>query len=143
MKIWLKELVKIHQNLWLWLYQHFSKPNSIQNFESEGTSSISEKMQTKQSFLSSKVSSSHQIPSYQTYTTSKLNEYINKLTLPYFNSFCQAFYIQFFYNIFDQSFVMKNFYNLFIKKLLKSRNDWLLIYCFLHYFSMCSKNSMW
>ena len=37
--------------------------------------------------LSSKVSSSRQIPSYQTNTTSKLNEYINKyknmLTLPY------------------------------------------------------------
>ena len=31
---------------------------------------------------------------------SQLNEYINKL--PYFNSFCQPFYIPFFYNIFDQ-----------------------------------------
>ena len=42
-------------------------------------------------------------PSYQTNTTRKLNEYINKLTLPYFNSFCQPFHIPFFYNnIFDQ-----------------------------------------
>ena len=51
--------------------------------------------------LSSKVSSSHQISSYQI-KTSKLNEYINKLTLPYFNSFCQPFHIPFFCNIFDQ-----------------------------------------
>ena len=70
------------------------------NFESNRTSSMSEKIQTKQSLLSSKVSSSHQIPSYQTNTKSKLNEYINKLTLPYFNSFCQPFHIPFFY-IFD------------------------------------------
>ena len=27
-----------------------------------------------------------------------------KLTLPYFNSFCQSFHISFFYNIFDQRF---------------------------------------
>ena len=32
----------------------------------------------------------------------KLNEYINKLTLPYFNSFCQSFDIPFFDNILDQ-----------------------------------------
>ena len=63
------------------------------NFESDRTSSISEKIQTKQPLLSSKVSSSHQIPSYQTNTASKLNKYINKLTLPYFNSFCQSFHI--------------------------------------------------
>ena len=72
------------------------------NFESNRTSSMSEKIQTKQSLLSSKVSSSHQIPSYQTNTKRKLNEYINKLTLPYFNSFCQPFHILSFYNIFDQ-----------------------------------------
>ena len=39
------------------------------NFESDRTSSILEKMQTKQSLLPSKVSSNHQITSYQTYTT--------------------------------------------------------------------------
>ena len=72
------------------------------NFESDRTSSMSEKIQTKQSLLFSKVLSSHQIPSYQTNTTSKLNEYIYKLTLPYFTSFCQPFHIPFFYNIFDQ-----------------------------------------
>ena len=46
------------------------------NFESNRTSSMSGKIQTKQSLLSSKVSSSHQKPSYQTNTKSKLNEYI-------------------------------------------------------------------
>ena len=72
------------------------------NFESDRTSAMSEKIQTEQSLLSSKVSNSHQIPSYQNNTISKLNEYINKLALPYFNSFCQPFHIPFFYNIFDQ-----------------------------------------
>ena len=72
------------------------------NFKSNRTSSMFEKMQTKQLLLSSKVSSSHQIPSYHNNATSKLNEYINKLTLPYLNSFCQPFHIPFFYNIFDQ-----------------------------------------
>ena len=61
-----------------------------------------EKIQTKQTLLSSKVSSNHQIPSYQTNATSKFNEYIYKLTLPYFISFCQPVGISFFYNIFDQ-----------------------------------------
>ena len=42
------------------------------NFESDRTISMSEKIQTKQSLLSSKVSYSHQMPSYQTYTTSML-----------------------------------------------------------------------
>ena len=72
------------------------------NFESNRTSLVSEKIQTKQSLLSSRVSSSHQIPNYHTNTKSKLSEYINKLTLSYFNSFCQPFHIPFFYNIFDQ-----------------------------------------
>ena len=72
------------------------------NFESNRTSLVSEKMETKQSLLSSKVSYSHQIPSYHTNTTSKLNGYRNKLTLPCFNSFCQPFHIPFFYNIFNQ-----------------------------------------
>ena len=57
-------------------------------------SSMSEKIKTKQSFLSSKISSSLQIPTYHTNTTSKLNEYIkryiNKLTTSYINSFCQS-----------------------------------------------------
>ena len=72
------------------------------NFESNRTISMSEKIQTKQSLLSSEVPSRHQIPSYHTNTTSKLNAYINKLTSPYFNSFCQPFHISFSYNIFDQ-----------------------------------------
>ena len=72
------------------------------NFESDRTSSMLEKIQTKQSLSSSKVSRSHQIPSYQTNTTSKLNEYIYKLILPYFTSFCQPFHTPFFYNIFEQ-----------------------------------------
>ena len=55
------------------------------NFESDRISSMSGKIQTKQSLLSSKNSGSHKIPSHQTYTRSKLNEYINKLTVPYFN----------------------------------------------------------
>ena len=63
---------------------------------------MSEKVQTKQSLQSSKVSSSHQISSYQTNTTIKLHEYINKLTLPYLNYFCQPFHIPFFHNNFDQ-----------------------------------------
>ena len=41
------------------------------NFESDRTSLMPKKIQTKQSLHSSKVSSSHQIPSYQTYATSK------------------------------------------------------------------------
>ena len=56
-------------------------------FESNRTSSMSEKTQRKQPLLSARVSSIHQIPNHHTNTTSKLNEYINKLTLPYFNSF--------------------------------------------------------
>ena len=92
-------------------FQHFSKPKSIQakatgkvsdeniNFESDRISSMSEKIQTKHSLLSSKVSSNHQIPSYQTNTTCKLNEYIYKLTYISFTSFCQPFHIPFFYNI--------------------------------------------
>ena len=62
---------------------------------------MSAKIQTKQTLLSPRVSSSHQIPNYHT-NTSKLNEYINELTLTYFNSFCQPFHIPFFRNIFDQ-----------------------------------------
>ena len=75
-------------------------------FESDRTSSISEKIKTKQSLLSAKVSRSHQIPSYQTNTTSKfyeyINKYINKFTTPYFNSFWQLFHIPFFHNIFGR-----------------------------------------
>ena len=40
------------------------------NFDSDRTSSRSEKIQTKQSLQSSKVSSSHQTPSYQAKATS-------------------------------------------------------------------------
>ena len=47
------------------------------NFVSGRTSLMLEKMQTKQSFLSSNVSSSHHIPSYQTYKASNLNKYIH------------------------------------------------------------------
>ena len=65
------------------------------NFELDRTSSTSEKIQTKQFLLPSKVSSSHQVPSHQTYTTSKSNEYINELTLPYFGLFFQTFHIPF------------------------------------------------
>ena len=72
------------------------------NFESNRTSSMSEKIQTKQSVQSPRVSSSHQIPNYHTNTSIKLNEYINKLTLPYFNSFCQPFNIPFFQTIFGR-----------------------------------------
>ena len=72
------------------------------NFKSNRTSSMSGKKQTKQSLLSPRISSSHQTSKYHTNTTSKLNQYINKLTLPYFSSFCQPFHISFFYNIFDQ-----------------------------------------
>ena len=116
---WLKDLVKIHHkftfanNILLGLekinYPSYAKTFRNQkmfksiatdrvrveniNFESNRTSSMSEKIQTKQSLLSSEVSCIHQIPTYHTNTTSKLNEYINKLTLPYFNSFCQRFHI--------------------------------------------------
>ena len=48
------------------------------NFASDRTSSISEKIQAQQLLLSSKVSSSYQIPSYQTNATIRSNEYINK-----------------------------------------------------------------
>ena len=78
----LLELEKINHPVWLWLCQHFSKPRSIQAnnnrwkdenivFESERTSSMSVKMEKFQ--VSSKVSSSYQIPCYQNNTTSKLN----------------------------------------------------------------------
>ena len=79
---------------------HQQQKNENINFESNRTSSMSEKLQTKQSLLSSKVSSSHQLPNYHTNTASC--EYIKKLTLPDFYSFCQPFHIPFFYNIFDQ-----------------------------------------
>ena len=93
------------------------------------------KIQTKQSLVSSKVSSSHQILSYQTNTKSKLNEYINKLTLPYLNSFCQpSIFYSFILSLISFCFVVtKNFFNRYIKKLLKSRNDQLLIYRLLYY----------
>ena len=47
-------------------------------FESDRTSSMSEKIKTRQYSLSWNVLRSHQIPSYPTNTTSKLNQYINK-----------------------------------------------------------------
>ena len=73
----LLELEKIN-----YLCQHFSKPRSIQAnnnrwkdenivFESERTSSMLVKMEKFQ--VSSKVSSSYQIPCYQNNTKSKLN----------------------------------------------------------------------
>ena len=114
------------------------------NFESDKTSSMSEKIQTKQSLLSSKVSSSHQIPSYQTYTISKLNEYINKLTLPYFSSFCQPFHIPFFYNIFSQRLFCccKKLFQPVRKKVIKI-NKWLALKLPLtSLFPMFSKNSI-
>ena len=117
------------------------------NFESVRTSSMSEKKK-KQSLRTSKVSSNHQIPSNQTNnTTSMLNEYtsmyINKLTLPYFNSFCQPFHIPFFI-IFDQCLFCcyEKLFQLAHKKDIKSRNNWLLIYCLFHYFPMFSKNAI-
>ena len=74
------------------------------------------KIQRKQSLLSSKVSSSHQIPSCQTKATGKLienlNKYVNKLTTPYFNSFSQPFHIPVFYKIFDQR-LLRCYENLF------------------------------
>ena len=92
------------------LYQKVFKPIATGkvrdeniNFESNRTNSVLEKIQTKQSLLSSRVSSSRQLLSYHTNTKSKLNKYINKLSLPYFNSSCQPFHIPFFYNTFDQS----------------------------------------
>ena len=117
------------------------------NFESDRTSSTLEHIQTKNP-LSSKVSSSCQIPRYQTNATSKLNEhinkYINKLTLPYFNLFCKLFHIPFLYHIFDQRlfFCNEKFIDRCIKKLLKSRSDWLLCYHKLRYFPLFIKNSI-
>ena len=103
------------------------------NFESYRTSLMSGKIYTKQSLLSSKVSSSHQIPSYQIKTTSKLNEYINKLTLLYFNSFCQPFHIPFFCNIFDQH-LFCCYENLF-QLVLKVKKWWALNLPFTSLFS--------
>ena len=76
------------------------------NFKLDRTTLMSEKIQynIKQSLQSSNVSSRHQIPNFQTNTTSKPNEYINKLTLPYFNFSASHSIIPFFYNIFDQHF---------------------------------------
>ena len=48
------------------------------NSESDKTSLMPKKIQKKQSLQSSKVSSSHQTPSYQTNTTSQLNKYTYK-----------------------------------------------------------------
>ena len=74
-----------------------------ENLESDRTSLMSEKIQTKQSLLFPKVPSNHQIGTQlSNQQTSKLNEYINKLTLPYFNSFCQPFHTKFYSNLFDQ-----------------------------------------
>ena len=114
------------------------------NFESNRTSLVSEKMETKQSLLSSKVSYSHQIPSYHTNTTSKLNGYINKLTLPYsILSASHSIFHSFITFLISLCFVaMKNFFNRYTKKLLKLRNDWLLIYRLLHYFPTFSKSSI-
>ena len=118
------------------------------NFESDRTSSTLEHIQTNNP-LSSKVSSSCQIPRYQTHATSKLNEhinkYINKLTLPYFNLFCKLFHIPFLYHIFDQRlfFCNEKLIDRYIKNLLKSRSDWLLSYRTLHYFPLFIKNSIW
>ena len=112
---------------------------------SDRTSLMSEKIQPKQFLLSSKLSSSSQIRSYHTNTTTKLNEYRNNLTLPSFNVFCQPLHVASFYNIFDQC-LLCSYENLFQpvhKKLLKSRNDSLLIYRLLHYFSVFSKISIW
>ena len=113
------------------------------NFQSNRTSSMLGKIQTKISVLSPRASSSHRIPNYHTITRSKLNEFINKLTLSYFSSFCQPFNFLFFQTIFDRHlfYCQENlFFNRYIKKLLKSRNDWLLNYRLLHYFPMLSKN---
>ena len=96
--------------------------------DSDRTSSMSGKIQAKQTLVSSEVSSRHQIPSYQTNTASKLNEYINKLTLPYFYSSCQPFHIPFFYNIFDQRLFCyyKKLFQPILKKVIKIKK-WLAL----------------
>ena len=73
------------------------------NFESDIASSMSEKNKTKQYLLSLKVSNSHLIPSCQASLKEYINEKINKLIWPYFNSFCQLFCIPF------QSFMTSSF----------------------------------
>ena len=84
------------------------------NFDSDRTNSIpAGQKKYKQKIQDS---SSHQIPSYQTYTTSKLNEYINKLTL--FQFFCPPFHIPFFYNIFEHLFCYGKLFQLYMKKVL-------------------------
>ena len=82
--------------------------------------------------ISKSFKSSHQMHNYHTNTRNvvKLNEYINKLTLPCFSSFCQLFHVSFFYNLFGHRLFccsVKHFFDWYIKKLLQSRNDWLLI----------------
>ena len=61
------------------------------------------------------------VPSYQTNTASKLNEYINKLTVPYSNSFRQPFPILFYYSIFDQRWFCcyEKLFQLVHKKVIK------------------------
>ena len=95
-------------------------------FVSNRTSSMSEKIQTKQSFKIFKQASDTSL-SYQ--QNKKLNEYISKLTFPYFNSFRQSFHFPFSYNFFDQRLFcfMKIFFKSCIKMLSKSRNNCLLI----------------
>ena len=72
------------------------------DFGSDRTSSLSGKIQTKQFLRSSEVSSSHQIPSFQTNTTS--NSIFHSVIL----SLISVCFV-----------VMENFFNRYIKKLLK------------------------
>ena len=112
------------------------------NFESNITSSIfNERILV---ILKSSKQPSY-IPSYHTNITSKLNECINKLTLPYFNFFCQLFHIPFFYNIFDQRFFCfcKKLFQLVHKKVIKIKKWLALNLPLTSLFPMFSKTSIW
>ena len=74
---------------------------SDENLESDKTSLMCHFKQNNPCYLQKFQATIRLVPSYQTSTTSKLNKCINKLTLSYFNSFCQSF-IPFYYNVCDQ-----------------------------------------
>ena len=140
---WLKDLVKIHQrltfasNILLELEQinypsydfGYAKTSQKQkvfkpiatgkvrdenvNFESNRTSSMSGKIQTKQSLLSPRFSSSHQIPKYHSYLILSYPISILSASHSIFHSFITSLISVYFVVI------KKLFFNQYIKKLLK------------------------
>ena len=96
---------------------------------------MSGKIQTKQSLLSPRLSSSHQIPKCHSYLILSYPISILSASHSIFHSFITSLISVYFVVI------KKLFFNQYIKKLLKWRNDWLWIYSLLHYFPMLNNFS--